>query len=193
MRHVPAHSNAVFVVLTCVDCHFLHIKIPISKNMVDLLHFVGFCPDHLSHPSVVGILLSDDFRIAAIRNIEVGLGMKRKHYKSIADWLIHIIIIRYWPGKNVGKFKVGDIVQFNWMAKTCIPSAIKDELGPKTVTSVIHYNDVSETVMFKNPDGGETGADAFWFEHVKQPSFSFTSAVGQGRSYSWNNKHFSHL
>jgi len=73
-------------------------------------------------------------------------------------------IIENMPYRNKGKFKEGDIVKYNWMAKTDIKTAIQDEIGHSLlITNIQKYSDNSETCSYVNMITGEqSSCDVFW-------------------------------
>jgi hypothetical protein len=92
--------------------------------------------------------------------------MKIKNW--ITNRLAYIVgvMIRENLFTHKGKFKIGDIVTYNWKAKIIIASAIKDYPGPHIITSVISYTR-SDGIEWKDHKFyGTSGADAFWLRKV---------------------------
>ena len=62
-----------------------------------------------------------------------------------------------------GKFKIGDIVTWNWKALIVISFCVKDRPGCFKIIDIIKYKD-SDGLVFKDiKHGGTTGGDAFWY------------------------------
>lgn len=70
-------------------------------------------------------------------------------------WMANFILTHF-PHRNDGRFKKGDVVKYNWMAKSIIGSAIKNKLKPMTVERHL-YSDKSN-VEFTNLDS----CASFW-------------------------------
>lgn len=67
---------------------------------------------------------------------------------------------------NIGKFKKGDKVKYNWKAKLDIMSAIEDDLGVLTVIDVFRYRDGTETITYKNSKNEESSCDPYWLKLI---------------------------
>lgn len=66
-------------------------------------------------------------------------------------------MIKYKLFQHKNKFKVGDVVTYNWKAKAYISSAIKDEVLPKKV--------ISQTFGSLDFSDGQS-ADPFWMRKL---------------------------
>ena len=86
---------------------------------------------------------------------------------NIANYVLYAVVfwlIKHNLCQNVGKFKEGDLVTYNWKAKYYINSVYKDECkeGIKKITSITKYSD-SECCDYVNLSNGDDGScDVFW-------------------------------
>lgn len=68
---------------------------------------------------------------------------------------------------NIGKFKKGDRLVFNWSAKATIPTIVIAQPGAHVVEMVTWFSDCTEYVEWKDPlFGCLMGADSFWLRRV---------------------------
>lgn len=90
--------------------------------------------------------------------------------------LIHFFIDNNYFS-NKGRFKVGDQVRLNWMAKYFIWSAIKDDWGKTFIVDRVWCQ--GENVDFINDDYGN-GAAAFWLRPARKSELITVPAPGTG-------------
>lgn len=62
--------------------------------------------------------------------------------------------------KEIHKFKVGDLVVYNWMAKIDISTAIAEKGGPHRIISIRSQGHYASFIVLGT--SWETGADVFW-------------------------------
>ncbi len=82
------------------------------------------------------------------------------------NWIIYLMI-KYNLFSNVGKFKEGDIVKYNWKAKYHINTVYERENKPMRIlstTSRISY----ETCDYISDDSSISSCDVFWLTKVKK-------------------------
>ncbi len=75
-------------------------------------------------------------------------------------WVVRTII-KWFPMRNVGRFKVGDAVKYNWMAKWYIMSAIKDKVD--TVFVIADFYAKGENAIYTSGHS----SSVFWIKKVK--------------------------
>ena len=110
--------------------------------------------------------------------------MAKKTHRDILHfflkWIVNLMI-KNGIGFNVGKFKKGDLVVYNWRAQVMIWSVVKDHQGILPVAKVIEYRNSREqdTDGIEFPDlkyGGTTGSDAFWLRKATNEDVVFFKA-----------------
>lgn len=81
-------------------------------------------------------------------------------------WIVYKII-HSRRCSNVGVFKVGDVVEYNWKAKYQLSSLYDDEKakGPRVIRTINRYSDGTEGCDFEPVgDNDYHGCDVFWIK-----------------------------
>jgi hypothetical protein len=76
-------------------------------------------------------------------------------------FLVHFFIT-HKLFSNVGQFKKGDLVRYNWKAKYYIGLIYQEKKGIYTIRNITKYTDGSEAAEF----GDYTGCDVFWIRKI---------------------------
>jgi len=89
--------------------------------------------------------------------------------KTILKKLIFFVIHfkHKWNLESIYNYKIGDRVKYNWKAKICIDTAIKNNVDCVLIIDKIEHKR-NETISYTNLDTKEEGGcSAYWLTKIK--------------------------